>query len=724
MGAEDPLVPTLALANHASGQVPDKFTYTTPVTDTLFQFNLSRGGAVTVSAIRVNFTTGGGVANGDVSDGELWKDDGDGLFEGAGQDTQLKDNVTPSAGVIGFTSLTEDPGTTGTTYFVRATVGSLASGDTTTLSVGTADIDVAGGVIEWGSITNATHTQESVRFRSVGTTTTSLNTGSRTVEISGNTATFSGSMPANVGVGDVLQYPTGGPYYLAVIHARVSDTVYSVYSTAGGTPQAAAAGTGVSVYRAYTSLSRWESQDENDSLDDSVEFFDASTNLVGQNAVMNVACYADGADVLAVTVSGWSTSATNYIRIYTPTSTAEVGATQRHAGVWDTTKYRLEAGGEVLRIQDGYVRVDGLQVRKIGDAANTGGIIFTKASDTGASSYELSNTIVRGQGASRQNVQNGVRLYSAGTGNLKAWNNIVYGWPTGATSVAGISLEDVDYTSYVYNNTVVGNDGGIVVLQGTVVAKNNLASGNWDNYVGTFDASSTNNLSNTGDAPGSSPRNAAVTFVNAGLPDYHLATNDTGAQGYGADLSADANLGFATDIDGTTRGAPWDIGADEVYQLLLSDHASGQAPNAFSAATVTDVLFRFRLTRLTAVTVDNVRVAFTTSGGVANGDVTSGELWQDANGNGTLETGSDTLLAGERHAVGGRPHVHHQFLRRRQRDDVLRPGDGVQPRRERHDHPLVGHPRHRRGGGGHHEGGLDDRRDAHAALPPVLTQGH
>jgi hypothetical protein len=41
-------------------------------------------------------------------------------------------------------------------------------------------------------------------YSSVGTTTTDLNTGSHTVEISGSTATFSGSMPDNVGVGDVL----------------------------------------------------------------------------------------------------------------------------------------------------------------------------------------------------------------------------------------------------------------------------------------------------------------------------------------------------------------------------------------------------------------------------------------------------------------------------------------------------------------------------------------
>ena len=110
-----------------------------------------------------------------------------------------------------------------------------------------------------------------------------------------------------------------------------------------GTPQAAVAGTAVGVYRAYTSLFNWEAQDENDVLDDSVENFDTSTDLVTADVVMNVACYGDGADTTAVTVSGWTTGSANYIRIYTPVTSAEVGASQRHPGRWDTSKYRLEA---------------------------------------------------------------------------------------------------------------------------------------------------------------------------------------------------------------------------------------------------------------------------------------------------------------------------------------------------------------------------------------------
>ena len=127
-------------------------------------------------------------------------------------------------------------------------------------------------------------------------------------------------------------------------------------------------------------------------------------------------------------------------------------------------------------------------------------------------------------------------------------------------------LNAFSFTFYVYNNTVVDCDTGILSLSGTVIAKNNLVYDNNDNYSGSFNASSTNNLSGPiqSDAPGSNPRNAVtVTFVNAGVDDFHLDSTDTGAMDYGADLSGDADLPISDDIDGQTRSGTWDIGADE-----------------------------------------------------------------------------------------------------------------------------------------------------------------
>ncbi|MDR3558773.1 MAG: hypothetical protein P4L58_00010 [Candidatus Pacebacteria bacterium] len=94
-----------------------------------------------------------------------------------------------------------------------------------------------------------------VIYRSVGAgNTANLNANSRTVTISGTTVTFSGAMPNNVGVGDVLQYQISSTYYLAFISSRTSSTQYTVQAADGGAPQAAPSGTAVNVYRAYTSL--------------------------------------------------------------------------------------------------------------------------------------------------------------------------------------------------------------------------------------------------------------------------------------------------------------------------------------------------------------------------------------------------------------------------------------------------------------------------------------
>ena len=173
-------------------------------------------------------------------------------------------------------------------------------------------------------------------YRSVGTDNTDLNTG-KTVEIVGTTATFSASMPNEIGVGDVLQY---GSTNLAFISGRTSDQVYTVQSSTGGTPVATGAGTAVRVFRAYTSLYNWEAQDENDTIADAVENFDTSKDLTaGGGTIMQVAAYADGPDTGSSEVkitNAWVTAAANYIRIYTPVSSSEVGVSQRHTGIAGT----------------------------------------------------------------------------------------------------------------------------------------------------------------------------------------------------------------------------------------------------------------------------------------------------------------------------------------------------------------------------------------------------
>jgi uncharacterized delta-60 repeat protein len=401
-------------------------------------------------------------------------------------------------------------------------------------------------------------------YRSVGTNGANLNASAFTVAISGTTATFSGAMPANVGVGDVLQYQVGAPFYVAFIQSRSSSTVYTVANATGGLPQPAAAGTAVGVYRAYTSLAQWELLDENDTLDNTVENFDTSTNLVTGRATMQVAAYADGPDG-PVTIGGWTTGPGNYIRIFTPVSVNEVGQSQRHQGVWDVNRFRVESTGTVVSIQSNYVRIEGLQVRSTADIFDYAAIELTGS--VGASEYHVSHSIIRGV-VGTQDTRFGVNLFNAGTGTIKVWNNIIYDWEGGSSLVAGILPDDVDFTFYLSNNTIVDCKRGIENFAGTVIAKNNLVYNSSNgNYAGAFSGSSTNNLSGpvAAGAPGINPRNStAVAFVNAAGDDFHLQTGDTGAKDFGANLAFDPNLAFTGDVDGGLRQSPWDIGADDV----------------------------------------------------------------------------------------------------------------------------------------------------------------
>ncbi len=73
------------------------------------------------------------------------------------------------------------------------------------------------------------------------------------------------------------------------------------------------------------------------------------------------------------------------------------------------------------------------------------------------------------------------------------------------------------------------------------------------------------NISEDATSPDTAYRNKIIHFVDETNNDFHLANTDTNARNQGTDLSADANLALADDIDGDTRPYRnvWDIGADE-----------------------------------------------------------------------------------------------------------------------------------------------------------------
>ncbi len=180
-------------------------------------------------------------------------------------------------------------------------------------------------------------------YRSIGGNQNNLNTTNETVEIYDDKAMFSGPLSDNIGVGDVLQYQTDSQYYSAFIAGRLSSTFFTVYSCNNNLPQPCDDGTAVEIYRVYNSLSDWESQttsNVNQIIDSSVrdKVLLPGTNLLSLNIIAIVACYADSPDNLPVIIDGWITGVDNYIKIYTPVSPDHVGQSQRHNGVWNTSK--------------------------------------------------------------------------------------------------------------------------------------------------------------------------------------------------------------------------------------------------------------------------------------------------------------------------------------------------------------------------------------------------
>ncbi len=289
----------------------------------------------------------------------------------------------------------------------------------------------------------------------------------------------------------------------------------------------------------YTSLSAWEAGEQRD--------------LVTLNEIAVAECYSMS-DTAPVEVNGFTTDAAHYVEIRTPTS-------ERHNGKWDATKYNLTVvDSDALKLSDDHVRVFGLQIRVSSTLYGRNGITINFPS--AGAEFQIAYNIIDGQKSTL--TSSGIATSSTGNEVVKIWNNIIYDFNKGWNG--GIEIPGCAVGSYAYNNTTVGCQYGLKVSTTNIEVKNHLSAGNNRTaYTGTYSAASDYNASDdTTSTGGAHDRTSQTfTFVDATNRDLHLASTDAGARDFGTDLSADPNLSFTTDIDGETRTAPWDIGADE-----------------------------------------------------------------------------------------------------------------------------------------------------------------
>ena len=410
------------------------------------------------------------------------------------------------------------------------------------------------GVLFFSSGANANHSEI---YFSVGVNTSDLKLGSPTIDINSGYINFSVAQANKIGVGDGINY---GASNIVYISGRVSPTNYSVINATGATPSDISGQTVNNITRAFNSLFLAET-----GASDSSHL--GTSNLSEGNYTLNLACYGDGADTDAVVVDGWDTSAENYIRIYTPVNSSEVGISQRHDGVWGNG-YRINgtSGNYAVIIQEDYTEIEGIQIF-VHNSNNSKGIQFGFSSDR----IKISYSIIKSAGL--YSGQDGIFVGAGATNVGYVYNTVIY-------NISGSGLKTDNALLYSYGNAILNCEDGFSSSYQDIICKNCLAFNNNNDYTNSNFHSDTDYVaysdgslplatvcSNCINITGNSSSDLFVDYANS---NFNLKQGSILID-LGVDLSSDGDLSFSDDIvgisrfqDGDGNGTDsWDIGAFE-----------------------------------------------------------------------------------------------------------------------------------------------------------------
>lgn len=312
--------------------------------------------------------------------------------------------------------------------------------------------------------------------------------------------------------------------------------------------------------RAYAGMTEWNTNEQ--------------TDLVTAGDFHLVNCTGTTSDAGDVQIDGWTTGASNYIEI--------VG--EWETGTYDTNKYRVVVVPDsdddpAITIFEEFVRIKKLQI-----FVNHGATTHLQShgiyvAHTGTGDVRIEKTIIRfDNDATVPNNTYGIR--GSGPGVLYVTNCVIYGLIGSSTFNAGIMSSNISLTLHAYSCTLADNDYGIRAHQGTINAKNCYAGGSsYQDYKQESGATLNLTTCSSSDTTGSAglqnialstSSGAYLTNLTAGSEDYHI-TSSSELIDVGTDTSGEsAPLDFTDDFEGTTRGASWDIGADEFLEVTKS----------------------------------------------------------------------------------------------------------------------------------------------------------
>lgn len=313
----------------------------------------------------------------------------------------------------------------------------------------------------------------------------------------------------------------------------------------------------------------------------------AHPSLVADDIILQFECYS-GLDTTPVSVSGFTTDATRYLRIYAATG-------EGHTGFYNASKYRLEvSGARAFTIGSSvtkHVRLEQMQCFVSGTLSGMDGY-FESSNITAPADIRYQNCIAKaaisGATGSGQGFRSSATASDDATIITTRINCIADSFRNADTEDDSFGWNSTAHTNnkeFNYNCLAINCDNGFRD-RSNIRYKNCAAVGCTNGWVPTSGphANSTNNASTMdADARATNPKHkVAVLFVDPLNNDYRLHNSDSGLKGLGVDLSADADFPFSTDIAGATRGAPWCIGPSE------ADGAATQAVRWCHVGGVTD----------------------------------------------------------------------------------------------------------------------------------------
>lgn len=297
---------------------------------------------------------------------------------------------------------------------------------------------------------------------------------------------------------------------------------------------ATGAADGTSWTDAYTSLSNAEAR---------------NLDLVTAAEACVIHCRASSgtADTTVVSVADWITSATY-------TLTIQTDAADRHNGVWDTSKYRIDLSrdGYAFAARNSHMYVIGLQIRNT-DSSSTSGIAYECDFRSPTNLYIWDSILIGGQEG------DGIKINQASA--IVEISNCVIDHP-GSQGAMSEGIYVVSAQSVSIINSVVRNyEDGIERDAGTVAVTNCAVFSNADDFDGTMTI--TNCASDDGDGTNAVTLDAtddyADEFTDAANGDFSLVSGSSC-------IDAGTSTGAPSmDIIGITRpqNSVYDIGAFE-----------------------------------------------------------------------------------------------------------------------------------------------------------------